>query len=274
MPPALAIIGGIASVGGSVARAVGESQAAGAQAKMVQAQDRAAREAAEVSPEEIALLNRTINQENSALARQEKLISAIDPAIIEASQQALKLLRGEEAGALSPIRRERERQRSQLESRLRDQLGSGYETSSSGIEALNRFDEQTASSLQGAQQSTLGGLLGFSGQQRAAAESAAYNYSALGQRTVSDIKNRQLRAAGFAGSQFANEAAAGQSLASVGGGISSLGFGGLSFAGSGGFDKLFGSGGSSLSAGNGSGLPFSGPAASNPNFFDKNPYAA
>ena len=50
--------------------------------------------------------------------------------------------------------------RQQLKNTLSERLGSGYETSSAGIEALSRFDDDTSNVLMSAQQQTLGMLLG------------------------------------------------------------------------------------------------------------------
>jgi len=103
------------------------------------------------------------NQERN-LARQEKLLASIDPTIMEASQQALKLLRGEESSTLSPLKRQRDLQRQKLLNQLREQLGPGAETSTAGIQALTRFDAETSNLMGGAQQQALGNLGQISGQ--------------------------------------------------------------------------------------------------------------
>lgn len=112
----------------------------------------------------LANADRDIAAQERNLSRQERLISQIDPTIIEASQQALKLLRGEQSSTLAPLQRQRDQQRQKLLNNLRAQLGPGAETSTAGMQALNRFDAETDSLFAGAQQSALSALGGLSGQ--------------------------------------------------------------------------------------------------------------
>lgn len=109
-------------------------------------------------------LDRDIANQERNLGRQEQLISQIDPTIIEASQQALRLLRGESSSALAPAQNQRNQQRQQLLNTLREQLGPGAETSTAGIQALTRFDSETNNLLAGQQQSALQGLGGLATQ--------------------------------------------------------------------------------------------------------------
>ena len=103
-------------------------------------------------------------QQSQNLSRQEQLISQIDPTIIEASQQALKLLRGEQSSTLAPLQAQRNTQREKLLNSLREQLGPGAETSTAGIQALNRFDAETANVLGAGQQNALQQLGQTAGQ--------------------------------------------------------------------------------------------------------------
>lgn len=98
------------------------------------------------------------------IGRQEQLIAQIDPTMIEASQQALKLMRGETASTLAPLKRQRDMQKQKLLSRLREQLGPGAETSTAGMQAINRFDSETDSLFAGAQQQAIQNLGGTFGQ--------------------------------------------------------------------------------------------------------------
>lgn len=120
------------------------------------------------SPGELRALESGLQFQEKDIARSEKLLSSIDPAILEASQQVLKLLRGEEAGTTNVVRGQRDRQRKQLVDRLRGQLGPGAENSSAGIQALNQFDTQTSDLIAQNQQSSIGQLTnvsqGFVGQ--------------------------------------------------------------------------------------------------------------
>jgi hypothetical protein len=90
--------------------------------------------------------------------------SQLDPVIQASGEQLVKLIKGEQAEALAPIRAERERQRQQLEGQLAARLGPGYRTSSAGIEALSRFDSQTAVALSDAQGKYIQTLSGTFGQ--------------------------------------------------------------------------------------------------------------
>lgn len=112
----------------------------------------------------IASYARDISNQEKNLSRQEQLVSQIDPTIIEASQQALRLLRGESSSTLQPIQNQRNLQRQKLVNSLREQLGPGAETSTAGIQALTRFDSESNNLLAGQQQSALSGLGGLAGQ--------------------------------------------------------------------------------------------------------------
>lgn len=116
----------------------------------------------------LAQQDQAIAAQERNLGRLEKLAAEIDPAVIEASQQALALLRGEESKTLSPVRKQREMGRQKLLNTLRERLGPGAETSSAGMQALNAFDAETDQLLAGAQQSALGQLGNLTTQFRAA----------------------------------------------------------------------------------------------------------
>lgn len=109
-------------------------------------------------------LERDIGNQEKNLSRQEQLVSQIDPTIIEASQQALRLLRGEQSSTLNPLKNQRDQQRQKLVNSLREQLGPGAETSTAGIQALTRFDSESSNIYAGAQQQALGNLGGLSTQ--------------------------------------------------------------------------------------------------------------
>lgn len=109
-------------------------------------------------------LDKDIANQEKNLARQEQLIAQIDPTIMEASQQALKLLRGEASSTLAPVQQQRDMQRQKLLNNLREQLGPGAENSTAGIQALTRFDSETNQLLSNQQQQALAGLGGLATQ--------------------------------------------------------------------------------------------------------------
>lgn len=142
-------------------------RAAGAQGRIAEAQlaqQRSDREQAlkyaEATPEELAQLNRAIALNEGDIARKEKLIASSDPALLEAGSQALKLLRGEDAKVLGPLRNNIAKQESALREKLQAQLGPGYENTTAGIQALQAFNEQSNLALTSAQESSLSKLLG------------------------------------------------------------------------------------------------------------------
>ncbi len=261
MPTVIAIAGATAAAVGTgvqVAGAVGAAGAAGeaaeAEARRLQAQEEQARlereqaevrrqeaiVAAEPTSQELALQEKNLAFQERAIARAEKRFQAIDPAIIEAGQQAHSLLKGKEAAILQPIRRNRERQRRQLESNLRQQLGSGYASSTAGIEALGRFDERTGDFMLQAQSQALGqsvdvarGLTAARPSELALAQMGSLNMAALNRiqsRRVSARLAKVPSVTKFAGGAAAGEAAIARgeqakfrAIGEIGGAVGSLG---------------------------------------------------
>lgn len=125
------------------------------------AQQEAAMNLAEATPQELQAYERQLSASMDQIARREKMIEAIDPALLEASDQVLKLLRGEESGMTQAANAQRRRQRAELVDMLREQYGPGAETSSLGQQALQRFDEETNMLTQQQQQSSLAQVFGI-----------------------------------------------------------------------------------------------------------------
>jgi len=215
------LVAGLAS-GAQGARAAGA--AARAQERQSQANLAFAKEsrdlalAAADSPQELAALERSMEAEGRQLERSERLLSSVNPALMEASQQAMRLLRGEEAAAGGALREQRKRSRAALVDQLRQQLGPGAETSTAGIQALTRFDQESSSVFAQTQQASLGQLLGttqFSaglGQQGAAG--AAAGIGGVGS-AFGNIASRRVGAITGAGAQI-GQAGAGAARAAGG----------------------------------------------------------
>jgi len=236
-----AVAGAAVGVVGSVIG--GEKQAAaagkaGARAEQLarEQQDRALAEAQ--SPEQLASLEKQMASQEQNLAREEKFLSNIDPTLIEASQQALKLLRGEQSSAVDPVREQRKRQRQQLVDQLREQLGPGAETSSAGMQALQNFDFQTSQSISGAQQSSLQMLLGSTQQSGQTGRSGLSSLGQMGlgisgqfgsaaQRRVNAVTGTTGGVAGAAGGQFAGDAIRGGAISAIGGNLLEGGIAGI-----------------------------------------------
>ena len=129
------------------------------------------------------------------IERREKLLASIDPALIEAGNQALGLLQGKEVKGLDPVRKRREQQREQLKQRLRDELGPGFETSTAGAQALAQFDQATEESMFQIRDATLGRLLGTAQNVQGLASIQGNLGQLLGeQQARGQIRSRQVNA--------------------------------------------------------------------------------
>lgn len=109
----------------------------------------------EYVPAQQAAVDKAMHAQQLNLERQQKLVESINPALLEAGQQMTKLLQGQSAPVLQNLKDQRQTQRQGLLDSLRQQLGPGGETSQMGMNALRKFDADTANQLSGAQQSYL-----------------------------------------------------------------------------------------------------------------------
>jgi len=194
---------GAVVAGGAVAGLIGGNQAAKGAERSARAQLASAHEtlnfakktqqkafdAAAAGPEELRAYEQSLAAQEKNVAAEARLLASIDPQLIEASNQALKLLRGEEAGVTTAAKNQRDRQRKQLLDSLREQLGPGAETSSIGRQALRQFDLESQDLVAGQQQSALQTL--FSGQ------------TGLGQ-VVGQTRGLAAQRLGAAGQNFGN----------------------------------------------------------------------
>lgn len=220
-------MGGGGGLGGIVSGVMGGNDSANAAQGAAMAQQAAAYAAYKeakgiINPatvQGLASLDQDIARQEKNLSRQEQLISQIDPTIIEASQQALRLLRGESSSTLQPIQNQRAQQRQKLLNQLREQLGPGAETSTAGIQALTRFDAETNNLLAGQQQNAISMLGNVGGQftsMRPDMMREIMGMSSLGQGKT-DLSYRQAAALGnarmgmqqTAGAEYAGQAVRG-----------------------------------------------------------------
>ena len=116
---------------------------------------------AEATPQEMMILDQSYQTADRALQREERLIAAIDPSIMEASKQALGILRGETARTNEPMMAMRKTQREKIVQQLREQYGPGAELSSLGQKSLQKFDLESDAMFAENQQSTLSQLFGI-----------------------------------------------------------------------------------------------------------------
>lgn len=156
--------GTVAGLTGATAVADATGQAANAQLGQQTADRQQALGYAMPTQAEMQQLQQAMAVNQQGISQGQQLINSANPALISAAQQANSLLNGGSAASLAPIQNQRATQRSSLTQQLQQQLGSGYATSSAGIQALNNFDQQTANLMTNAQQSTLQGLLGTTQQ--------------------------------------------------------------------------------------------------------------
>ncbi len=155
-----AVVGAVASKNNADRAAKAQGDIAYAQLEQQQRDRAEALKYAEASPQELEQLQRSIALNETDIGRKEKLLASSDPAVIEAGQQALQLLRGEEAKTLGPLKNNIAKQEQALRQKLQAQLGPGYENTTAGIQALQAFNEQSSNALANAQQGSLAQLLG------------------------------------------------------------------------------------------------------------------
>lgn len=150
---------------------------------------------ADPSAQELAQLSRLIQLNEADIARKEKLLASSDPALIEAGKQAKELLDGADAKILGPIRSQLAKQEQTLRQKLQQQLGTGYETTTAGSQALNSFREGSSNVIANAQQQSLAQLLGI-------AQNTSANYgfqsnianTATAANLTGNLNERKLRA--------------------------------------------------------------------------------
>ena len=131
---------------------------------------REATEMAEPSAAQLAVQAKSIDLFTSSIARYQdllerdmKLMDSIDPAIKSAGEQLFALSNGKAASILDPVQKQIDLQREKLKSTLAERLGPGYETSTAGIEAMQRFETNAQMTIANTQQgamNTLSNVLG------------------------------------------------------------------------------------------------------------------
>lgn len=185
------------------------------------------------TPQELNILGQSYNAASRNLAQQQRMMDAIDPALMEASKQALSILRGGPSAANAGVMAQRQAQRSQMVDSLRQQYGPGAENSSMGQRMLSQFDMETQSMAP----QMLNSLMGVAGQGQQFAQGVqrgisgmnevGQGYSALqgrmlgaegqiGANTLGALSGTSQNIMNTAGGQYAGAALQGQGLASLG----------------------------------------------------------
>ena len=107
---------------------------------------------AQATPQELNVLSQSYQAASQNVGQQQQLMASIDPALMQASQQALSIMQGGTAALNSPMMAQRNQQRAQLQNSLNAQYGPGSQIAQ---QQLNNFDTQTDSMFQ---QNQLGAL--------------------------------------------------------------------------------------------------------------------
>lgn len=157
---------------------------------------------ARATPAELRALEGQLTASERQLANAERMFESIDPAILEASDQILKILQGDQTSTGGVYEAERTRQRESLMDTLRAQYGPGAEFTSLGRRALADFDNQTSVGSVGVRDqslSTLSGIFGLGQNSNTAIGQAAQGLGNAAQ-VYAQPQNRQLSAL-FTGSQ-------------------------------------------------------------------------
>lgn len=188
--PIFAAIGGITSGIG----AIGQISASRAQGKALGELAEQATAAAEPSIEELLSIKKAIEVEGRTLARSETLLEATTPGLVEAGRELHRLLQGEEASSLGPVRRQRQEQRRSLVNNLR-QRGI-VEGSTAYTQAINDFDAETSDVLNRAQQGQIDRFLQSSLSTSSQAFTAQGQAVGLGAQLLGRIADRRVAAAG------------------------------------------------------------------------------
>lgn len=157
---------------------------------------------AKATPQELQAYGQSLDASGKQLAQSQRLLDAIDPALMEASKQVLGLLRGETSGTGNVINQQRGQQRQTLVNSLRNQYGPGGETSSAGLKALQQFDAESANVGAQNQNQSLATLMGvISG--RPDINNALQGVNQAG-ANFGNIQNRMLGARQAGGQSYLN----------------------------------------------------------------------
>lgn len=178
---------------------------------------------------------------NQEYARNYSVLNSIQPGVMEAAQQTVAALRGQDTRFLDPIKRQREQGRAELQAQLQNQMGSGYAASSAGQAALARYDQQTSNVMQQGQLQGMQTLASIGGQlQGIGTQSSAQFMGAQGMQNSmlgnalasrSNIQSRQIAAltgtsiTPYAGAQYAGDFALANALGKGVGTLAGIGLG-------------------------------------------------
>lgn len=243
-----AAVGGVTAAVGGANAAAGKQSAAMAQKAAADAAAEKIRSAAAPTAGELAQLSSNVaNQQRmmdvheAALKRDEKVLGSMDANALAGGKQMNDMMKGKEAQILAPLKRQREIQRREREQQLSQQMGPGWQSSTAGMEQMNRFDNDTDMITQQAQTqafNSLAGFLGMNAQSRTSLQSEELQgFQGIGQlgasnmASMGNIQQRQMQgeeAIGgmkmkTAGAEYAGQISMGKTMEGLGGSLMSMG---------------------------------------------------
>lgn len=154
------VVGGI-QASNAAARAAREQQMAAEDFKNYVQKQQDTATGMVLNPSTIAAHERVLNSQTANVQRLNTLASNLEPTLVEAGKQTAQLLQGKSAPVLANIQQQRQVQRQQMLDNLRTQLGPGAETSTAGMQAMQRFDLQTSDIMNQVQQQYLDKVSGI-----------------------------------------------------------------------------------------------------------------
>jgi len=134
--------------------------------------------------EELGLMQSELQNQKSmndyfhqTLYRTQSMLQAINPNIMEAANQQYSLMTGGDSAALHPLQAQQDRQLQQLHNTLRQQMGSGYMSTTAGQAAIANFQTQANEAMTQARTGMMGqmGAIGSNAAGTAATVSGTLN---------------------------------------------------------------------------------------------------
>lgn len=165
---------------------------------------------AQMSPQQLALLDKQTSATLQNLDQQQQMLNSVDPALMELGHQTLAMLKGDKSiGAAGIYDKSRSEQETQLRAQLRQSLGAGYENTTSGQNALAQFQRQSSEGAYNAATSAIPTLASIYGQ----GLNNSMNYANQINNTYSNNTSAKVNAVngttsavtGSAGSQYAGD---------------------------------------------------------------------
>lgn len=155
---------------------------------------------ANASPRELRAYEMSLGAAERQLAQDQRLVDAIDPALMEASKQILGLIRGDNAN--TPYAAMRDKQRQEVLNNIRQRFGPGGETTSAGQKMLRDFDINANYQGEQVRQGSIGNLFNVLNARPDLSRSASLANAAGA--NYANLQARRVNASEFAGTSLLN----------------------------------------------------------------------